>query len=74
MNYSRKAVGLLKSQYLSVLKKCALINAGLFILSAPAMAADEPIEINSDAEMKSALSNGGSYILKKDVSINVASN
>ena len=54
MNYSRKAIGLLKSQYLSVLKKCALINAGLFILSAPVMAA-EPTSVLD------ALKNGGDY-------------
>ena len=57
MNYSRKAIGLLKSQYLSVLKKCALINAGLFILSAPVMADDGPTSVLD------ALNNGGTYTM-----------
>ena len=60
MNYSRKAIGLLKSQYLSVLKKCALINAGLFILSAPVMAADGPKSVLD------ALNNGGTYNMSSD--------
>lgn len=38
MRYSRTALKVLKARYLSVLKKCALINAGLFILAAPAEA------------------------------------
>ena len=32
MNYTRTAVGLLSAQYCSVLKKCFLINMGLFAL------------------------------------------
>ena len=60
MNYSRKAIGLLKSQYLSVLKKCALINAGLFILSAPVMADDGPTSVLD------ALNNGGTYTMSSD--------
>lgn len=62
MNYSRKAIGLLKSQYLSVLKKCALINAGLFILSAPVMAA-EPTNVTA------ALNSGGTYSMKNDETV-----
>lgn len=31
MKYSRTAIKVLKAQYLSILKKCVLINAGLFI-------------------------------------------
>ena len=67
MNYSRKAVGLLKSQYLSVLKKCALINAGLFILSAPVMAA-EPTSVLD------ALNNGGTYTMSSDENTSLTSN
>ena len=36
MNYTRTAVGLLSVQYCSVLKKCFLINMGLFALGAVA--------------------------------------
>ena len=36
MNYTRTAVGLLSAQYCSVLKKCFLINMGLFALGAVA--------------------------------------
>ena len=32
MKYSRSALGLLNAQYKSVLKKCLLINLGLFAL------------------------------------------
>ena len=63
MNYSRKAIGLLKSQYLSVLKKCALINAGLFILSAPVMADDGPTNVTA------ALNSGGTYSMKNDETV-----
>ena len=67
MNYSRKAIGLLKSQYLSVLKKCALINAGLFILSAPVMAA-EPTSVLD------ALKNGGTYTMSSDENTSLTGN
>ncbi|MBQ8480978.1 MAG: hypothetical protein IJ532_00390, partial [Alphaproteobacteria bacterium] len=40
MKYSRSALGLLKSQYRSVLKKCLMINLGLFALMAPVRAED----------------------------------
>ena len=38
MRYSCAAFRILQKRYVSVLKKCALINAGLFFLAAPAMA------------------------------------
>ena len=38
MKYSRTALGLLNAQYRSVLRKCFLINAGLFALGAIATA------------------------------------
>ena len=34
MKYTRNALGLLNAQYRSVLKKCLLINLGLFALGA----------------------------------------
>lgn len=40
MRYTKSALGLLNAQYRSVLKKCFLINMGLFALSAPALADD----------------------------------
>ena len=40
MRYSCAAFRILQKRYVSVLKKCALINAGLFFLAAPAMASD----------------------------------
>lgn len=58
MRYSRTALKVLKARYLSILKKCALINAGLFILAAPAAAADISnfeeflTEWNNEAENK----------------------
>ncbi|MDO4161771.1 MAG: autotransporter domain-containing protein [Pseudomonadota bacterium] len=63
MKYSKSALGLLKSQYLSVLKKCALINAGLFILAAPAGAAD----ISNWNELKNALNSNGTYDILTNV-------
>ena len=43
MRYTKSAIGLLTSQYKSVLKKCLLINVGLYaisVVSTPAQAAD----------------------------------
>ena len=40
MKYTRNALGLLSAQYRSVLKKCLLINLGLFALSAGAVNAE----------------------------------
>ena len=40
MKYSKSALGLLNSLYRSVLKKCLLMNLGLFVLAAPAMATE----------------------------------
>lgn len=45
MRLSRTAIGLLSAQYRSVLKKCFLINAGLFAMVAPAMAENE-VDLN----------------------------
>ena len=41
MKYTRNALGLLNAQYRSVLKKCLLINLGLFALSAGAANAED---------------------------------
>ena len=43
MRYTRTAIGLLSAQYRSILKKCLMINLGLFALCAvatPAKATD----------------------------------
>ena len=41
MKYTRNALGLLNAQYRSVLKKCLLINLGLFALGAGAANAED---------------------------------
>lgn len=51
MRYSRTALKVLKARYLSVLKKCALINAGLFILAAPAEAMQIFVETAADEQI-----------------------
>lgn len=38
LKYSKSALGLLTNQYRSVLRKCALLNLGLFALAMPAQA------------------------------------
>ncbi len=40
MKYSRSALGLLNAQYRSVLKKCFLINVGVFALGMVSAQAD----------------------------------
>ena len=45
MRYSCAAFRILQKRYVSVLKKCTLINAGLFFLAAPAMA-ENIVDIN----------------------------
>ena len=42
MRYTRTAIGLLTAQYRSVLRKCMLINLGLFALAAPMNVQAEP--------------------------------
>ncbi len=53
MKYSRTALGLLNAQYRSVLRKCMLINLGLFAITAiaatPANAADGDVISNGTA-------------------------
>ena len=51
MRYSCAAFRILQKRYVSVLKKCALINAGLFFLAAPAMA----VEVNSWSGFRDAI-------------------
>ena len=46
LKYSKSALGLLTNQYRSVLRKCALLNLGLFALAMPAQA--EISEITAD--------------------------
>ena len=47
MKYSRTAIGLLTAQYRSVLKKCLLINLGLFALGAVTTAPANAAELTS---------------------------
>ena len=71
MKYTRTAIGLLTAQYRAVLKKCFLINAGLFALGAVAVATpanaetiDTRQEITSDTtytENVTATVAGSSY-------------
>ena len=49
MRYTHSAIGLLTRQYKSVLVKCLLINAGLFLMAAPALA-DLKTAVQSTAE------------------------
>ncbi len=44
MRLTRTGIGLLTAQYRSVLKKCALINAGLFLALAPSVASADTAE------------------------------
>ena len=46
MRYTRTALGLLNAQYRSVLKKCLLINLGLFALGAGAANADAAVTLS----------------------------
>ena len=46
MRYTRTALGLLNAQYRSVLKKCFLINMGLFAFGAAASAADAAVTLS----------------------------
>ena len=48
MKYSRTAIGLLTAQYRSVLKKCLLINLGLFALGAVTTAPANATELSVD--------------------------
>lgn len=54
MKYSRSALGLLNAQYRSVLRKCFLINVGVFALGMTAVQADN---FKLDAEKLSTSSN-----------------
>ena len=60
MRYSCAAFRILQKRYVSVLKKCALINAGLFFLAAPAMAVEVDLGEWSDLNIYKDLRN---YIL-----------
>ena len=51
MRYSCAAFRILQKRYVSVLKKCALINAGLFFLAAPAMA-EKIVDINEGTHIE----------------------
>ncbi|MBR6355853.1 MAG: hypothetical protein IKR92_03255, partial [Alphaproteobacteria bacterium] len=62
MKYSKTAIGLLTAQYRSVLKKCLMINLGLFALGAVATAtpAQAANEFTSDL-----------FVLDSDINMNV---
>ena len=56
MKYSKTAIGLLTAQYRSVLKKCLLINLGLFALGAVATATPaNATDVATWSELKSGL-------------------
>ncbi|MBR6356307.1 MAG: hypothetical protein IKR92_05585, partial [Alphaproteobacteria bacterium] len=59
MKYTKTAIGLLTRQYRSVLKKCWLINVGLFALGAPIMAAMTASDAN--AAIDAIALNGTTY-------------
>lgn len=63
MRYTRTALGLLNAQYRSVLKKCFLINMGVFACGAAASAADAAVTLSptldwvkTEAQKKGAVS------------------
>lgn len=70
MIYSRSLLAFLNKRYFSVLKKCALINAGLLVLAAPAGAAD----VSSWDELKTALGTSGNYVLTGNINPNSTAN
>ena len=51
MRYTRKALGLLKKQYISVLKKCAIINIAFITISASAHAYSSLTEAVADSAL-----------------------
>ncbi len=71
MKYTRNALGLLNAQYRSVLKKCLLINLGLFALGAGVSTANAAVilsptldSLKEQAQKAGAVSKG-EYILTK---------
>lgn len=70
MIYSRSLLAFLNKRYFSVLKKCALINAGLLVLAAPAGAVD----VSSWDELKTALGTSGNYVLTGNINPNSTAN
>ena len=69
MKYTRNALGLLNAQYRSVLKKCLLINLGLFALGAGAANADAAVTLSPTLdglkEQAKDISSDTSYALTK---------
>lgn len=60
MRYSRTALKVLTARYRSVLQKCALINAGLLLFAAPAMAA---VDVGNFNDFMTQWKSGGDEIL-----------
>ena len=58
MKYSRTAIGLLTAQYRSVLKKCLLINLGLYALGAVAATPANATNVSNWSDLKTALEAG----------------
>ena len=67
MKYTRNALGLLNAQYRSVLKKCLLINLGLFALGAGVSTADAAVTLSPtlDSLKTEAQKTGKAYPLTK---------
>ena len=69
MRYTKSALGLLNAQYRSVLKKCLLINLGLFALGAGAANADATVTLSPTLdnlkEQAKDISPDASYTLTK---------
>ncbi len=69
MRYTKSALGLLNAQYRSVLKKCLLINLGLFALGAGISTADATVTLSptldSLKEQAKDISSDTSYTLTK---------
>lgn len=76
MVYSRSLFAFLNKRYFSVLKKCALINAGLLLLAAPAGAADISTWDDPDGNngLRQALGVSGDYVLTANINPNSAEN
>ena len=69
MKYSRTAIGLLTAQYRSVLKKCLLINLGLYALGAVAATPANATNVSSWDELKDGLQAGSDMVMTGDITV-----